>query len=224
MNPRDLRLLALASLLLLNACHTPAPHLPSDWEPKPVNTARLDDAETGRLHLFIIYSSNMCSHTALRLYSPTAGVVFWDPAGGYGSAEYPVVAKRYKDLVIDPIPSVRDYLDFRQYLPTSKMEIFEFSIPEPLAAELVDRLNTARTRNPNAYPTKTDSFRCSTKISQFLERHASQVIPVKSVFFPHDLAEQLYRIPGAKVFIYDPPELMQFLRSQPQSSGQPPVN
>lgn len=193
----------LVLLLAMSGCHSPAPFLPINWAPKEINPLSLEDSQQAKLHVFIMYSSRMCSHTTLRIYAPGHGVVFWDPAGGYGTPEYPVVAKRRSDLVVDPIPSVLEYIDFRQYLPTSRAEIFEFNLSGEKAIQMIDILRSGKHSDGGRFITRTDAFYCSSSISEFLERYAGDEIRVTKEFFPHNLARQLYQNKPARVFIYD---------------------
>ena len=120
--------------------HPPAPNLPTHWQGTPIPLESLEDAPSDKLYVFIMYDKSMCAHTVLRIASPQYGTIFWDPAGGYGKPEYPVVAKRRDDMVIEPIPSIPDYLAFRHHLPTSKVEIFEFDIEPAQSKRLIDLL------------------------------------------------------------------------------------
>ena len=197
------QLLGIVLLGALSGCHGPAPYLPEAWTPKTIGSLALEDNDEARMDIFIIYSSHMCSHTALRIYSPKEGSVFWDPAGGYGTDEYPVVAARHNDLVVDPVPTVLDYVDFRQYLPTSRMEIFEFKLPDEVAVRMIDILRSGYYPDGKRFYTRTDAFYCSTRISEFLSKYAGDVVNVGKEFFPHNLAKRLYAQPPDRVIIYD---------------------
>lgn len=186
------------------SCHGPNPHLPSSWTRERVDPLTMaEDPELAEMHVFIIYASHMCSHTVLRIHHPDIGVVFWDPAGGYGTPEYPVKATRIRDLVIKPIPSVFDYFEFRQFLPTDSMEIFEFDLDPELAAEMIRVLRTGIAGGKGAYDTETDPFYCSSSISKFLSTHARDRFPIDRYFYPHDLAKRLYQLKPKRVLIYN---------------------
>ena len=197
-------------LLILTGCHGPTPYLPETWLPKPIDPLVLEDTGGARMDIFIIYASHMCSHTALRIYSPTEGSVFWDPAGGYGTDEYPVVAARSEDLVIDPIPSVLDYVDFRQYAPTSRMEIFEFNLPDEEAIRMIRILRSGICPDGSRFMTDTDSFYCSTVISGFLSKYVTSTLHVGKEFFPHNLAKSLYAQSPDRVIIYGKNGMFQY--------------
>ena len=166
--------LILASFISFSGCmHKPAPNLPADWQGTPIPLASLADKDTDKLYVFIMYDKRMCAHTLLRIHSPRYGTVFWDPAGGYGKPEYPVVARRRDDLVIDPIPSIADYLSFRQYLPTSKVEIFEFDITPEQSKRLIGLLTPRAGQKHAPYKTDTKPMYCATTVSKFLSENAA---------------------------------------------------
>jgi hypothetical protein len=197
-------------LLFLAGCHGPTPYLPTVWDPKEISPLVLEDSDEARMEIFIIYSSHMCSHTTLRIYSPSVGTVFWDPAGDYGTPEYPVVARRVNDLVVDPVPTVLDYVAFRKYAPTSRMEIFEFALSDEDAVRLIRILRSGFYPDGSRFMTRTQPFNCSSSISKFLEHYAKSIMDVKKEFFPHNLAKRLYAQPPDRVIIYDKNGISQY--------------
>ena len=197
--------------MVFSGCmHKPAPNLPAHWDGAPIKANSLADADQPRMNIFVVYSQNMCSHTVLRIYSPEHGTVFWDPAGGYGKPDYPVVAKRSNDLVIEPIPTIPKYLSFRQYLPTAKMEIFEFKLEPNQAEYLINQLRPAPGERRAPVKTMTGPMFCATTISKFLNQHASDVIQVKKTFFPHALSANLYDSNPDRIVVYDPNNLLEY--------------
>ena len=206
-----LSFLALASLISFSGCmHPPAPNLPAHWQGDPIPLESLEEAPSDKLYVFIMYDKSMCSHTVLRINSPEHGTVFWDPAGGSGTPEYPVVAKRKNDLVVDPIPTVIDYLAFRHHLPTSKVEIFEFDIEPDHSKRLIDLLRPLAGESRSIYKTKTAPMYCASTISRFLSEHASDVIPVNRHFFPHALSAELYEANPARIILWDYDSIIQY--------------
>jgi hypothetical protein len=198
-------------LLIASGCmHKPAPNLPAHWQGKPIAMASLVDSETDKMYVFVMYDKSMCAHTVLRIHSPAHGTVFWDPAGGYGKPEHPVVAKRRDDLVIDPIPTIPDYLDFRQYLPTSKVEIFEFDIQPSESERLINLLRPKLGERRAPYKTETAPMYCATAISKFLSEHARDIINVKKHFFPHALSAELYAANPTRIILYDYDSILQY--------------
>ncbi|MCZ6672235.1 MAG: hypothetical protein O7C75_04770 [Verrucomicrobia bacterium] len=190
--------------------HKPAPNLPSHWEGQPVPMASLADKETDKMYVFIMYDKTMCVHTVLRIHSPQYGTVFWDPAGAYGKPEYPVVAKRRNDLVVDPIPSIPDYLSFRQYLPTSKVEIFEFDIKPSQSKYLINLLSPMAGETRAPYKTKTAPMYCASSISKFLSTHAKDIVQVRKTFFPHNLSAALYEANPTRIVLWDYDSILQY--------------
>lgn len=201
----------LGGLLLLTGCmHKPAPNLPAHWQGKPIPMESLGDRSEDKLYIFVMYDKSMCAHTVLRIHSPAHGTVFWDPAGGFGKPEHPVVAERRYDLVVDPIPTIPQYLDFRQYLPTSKVEIFEFDISEFQAKRLIDLLRPASGERRAPYKTATDPMYCSAAISKFLSLHATDILSVEKSFFPHAFSAQLYAADPARIILYDSESILEY--------------
>jgi len=137
-------------------------------------------------------------------------ILFWDPASGYGKPDYTVVAKRDKDLVVDPIPSIPAYLDFRQYLPTSKVEIFEFDIKPSESEYLINLLRPKLGERRAPYKTDTAPMYCATAISKFLSEHARGIIQVNKSFFPHDLSAELYAANPSRIILYDYDSILQY--------------
>ena len=204
-------LFALLFVLLVAGCmHPPAPNLPSDWQGKAIPLTSLEDAPSDKLYVFIMYDKSMCAHTVLRVNSPQHGTVFWDPAGGYGKPEYPVVAKRRDDLVVDPIPSIPDYLAFRHHLPTSKVEIFEFDIKPDQSKRLIELLTPRVGERRAPYKTETKPLYCSTAISSFLSEHATDILAVNKNFFPHALSAELYQANPTRIVLWDYNSIVQY--------------
>ena len=190
--------------------HQPAPNLPAHWQGNPIPLESLEDAASDKMYVFIMYDKSMCAHTVLRISSPEHGTVFWDPAGGYGKPEYPVVAKRKHDLVIEPIPSIPDYLAFRHHLPTSKVEIFEFDIESAQSRKLIDLLTPKVGEKRAIYPTQTKPMYCASAISDFLSQHATEIISVNKHFFPHALSAELYQANPTRIILWDYDSIVQY--------------
>jgi hypothetical protein len=205
------KIFGLVALTVLTGCmHRPAPNLPVHWQGKPIPMESLEDKPTDKLYVFVMYDKSMCAHTVLRISSPDHGTVFWDPAGGFGKPEYPVVAERRHDLVVDPIPTIPQYLDFRQYLPTSKVEIFEFDISESQAERLIGLLRPEIGEKRAPYKTATDPMYCSTAISKFLSLHAKDILSVEKSFFPHAFSAQLYAANPTRIILYDADSILEY--------------
>ncbi len=200
----SLSILLLISVFVFSGCmHQPAPYLPVSWQGSPIELSEVEDQGENRLYILIMYENTMCAHTALRIYSPEHGSLFWDPAGGYGDPKFPIRAKRDKDLVVKPVPSIADYLEFRRYIETAKAEIFEFKISTEQAERLIKLLNVENRNDEAHYSTKTVSLKCATAISNFLEIHASDILPVTKEFYPHNLSKRLYELNPERVILWD---------------------
>lgn len=206
-------LILLAGMLLATGCmHKPAPNLPATWQGTPIQVASLEDKPADKMYILIMYDKSMCAHTALRISSPQHGVIFWDPAGGYGKPEYPVVAKRKDDLVIEPVPTIPDYLEFRQYLPTAKVEIFEYDLTPEQSRRFIELLTPKPGEKRALFKTETRPLYCSTAVSSFLKEHAADILRVEKNFFPHAFSAQLYQSKPTRIVLwdFDSKEVMQY--------------
>jgi hypothetical protein len=213
MNPPLRLCLAWIALLAASGCmHRPTPFLPDDWRPHEASLESLaDDPAQARLHVLLMYAPLACSHSALRLHRPGRGVIFWDPGGGYGSEGF-VEARRWSDLIVTNTPTVAQYLDWREKVPTARTEIFEFDVTDAEADSLweVLRHGTDRTHPAGRFNTTTTGGACGMALSDFLARFADEVVHVDPVFFPHDLAQQLYQQDPDRVLIWEDGVLREF--------------
>lgn len=187
--------LVFCLLVLISSCaHSPLPFVAKGLKRVPGSQKDNEcSSNTSCLQIFIMYGEFSCAHTALRVQINENKTVFWDPAGGYGIAGS-VNAVRVKDLVISPVPTVSEYLEFRSVIPTEAAEIFEFEIERRDAEYLYNVLSqSSKESDPEAsYDTQGVGLFCSYHVSEFLEKFAGRVLSVKQVFFPHSLAKQLY--------------------------------
>lgn len=202
-------IIILTLALLASACapHPPHPHAPDGWKKQSelVDISELEDKpDQAVLQVLIMSGPFNCSHTALRLYCPDKGALFWDPAGGYGRDEqHVVIPRRYDIFVGDHAASLEDYLEFREIIPTSSTEIFQWSPGEQTVCDYYDLLaNEGRTpRDDSFFKTSSFGIYCNLSVSGFLKDHARGFSGVKKSFFPHDLSVELYRLNPEKVYI-----------------------
>ena len=187
-------------VLVISGCaHSPLPSVTEEFKEIQVSEEESEcKSDTSCLQIFIMYGELGCSHAALRVEVTSDKTVFWDPAGGYGIAGS-VDAIRLKDLVIDPVPTVGEYLEFRNEVPTEAAEIFEFVLERSDADYLYGVLKQSNTET--LYDTQGIGLFCSYHISEFLEKFAARILSVKQVFLPHSLAEQLYQQQPERVLI-----------------------
>lgn len=188
-------ILTLIFINFTSGCaHSPLPFVPKELEKIPGGEKVKEcGSDISCLQIFILYGSMGCSHAAIRLQVTENDTVFWDPAGGYGIAGS-VRATRVKDLVIKPVPTVNEYLQFRTEVPTEAAEIFEFWLERSDAEYLLSvlRQNSEKGNADILFDTQGVGLFCSYHISEFLEKFAGRVIIVKQAFLPHNLAQQLY--------------------------------
>ena len=62
------------------------PMLPGSWNANECDPKSLDDKPgQAKLHVMVMYHKTSCKHTALRLFCPSKGPLFWDPAGAFAT-------------------------------------------------------------------------------------------------------------------------------------------
>ncbi|MCG8525393.1 MAG: hypothetical protein MI748_03355 [Opitutales bacterium] len=192
--------------LLFSGCiSNPPPNLPDTWIPRstPLADSDIEDGEIPKIHIFIMYGKLIPLHTALRVYSPELGAVFWDPEGGYGKKKKGPKAKRVKDVVVDPVPTVKDYLKFREVNPTQKTEVFEFHVDVEIANKLIRMLTPENDGEIIAYETDVEGPFCSSSISKFLTKHSDQTVQTPKVCLPQTFSKYLYQQNPDRVIIAD---------------------
>ena len=203
------KIILVLTVFFLSGClHLAAPHAPENWKKNStiVEPSVLeDDPDKAVLQVLIMSGPIHCAHTALRLYCPGKGPLFWDPAGGYGREEdYPTVERRYDVFVNNLAPTLNDYLKFRVFLPTATTEIFQWSPDAKTVCGYYDTLaNEGLThRDKSFFNTTSKGVHCNLSVSQFLRDHAEGFSGVEKKFFPHDLSDRLYKLKPEKVYIF----------------------
>ncbi|MFQ5687389.1 MAG: hypothetical protein ACE5GV_12100 [Candidatus Scalindua sp.] len=212
-------------------CHRSyPPMLPLDWSARECNKKSLeDDPEQARLHVLIMYHGMSCTHTALRLYCRTKGPLFWDPAGSFAKRERylgPAARQnksfaappymdsvRLDDVITEEVPSINQYMAWRKLINTHTVEIFEFNISDAEAEELwtILRYGTKRSHTKGAFGTHSIGLTCGLSVARFLHRFAEDIVKVDTVFFPHNLAKQLYQENPDRVIVYMDDQLYYYI-------------
>lgn len=219
--------------------HRSCPMLPKTWNANECNAKSLEDNDKqAKLQVMVMYNKGPCSHVALRLYSKRRGPIFWDPAGGFaneqdnfdneqgnennedhelsinnsGNAD----SIRQDDIIIKSVPSINEYLAWRKFINTHAAEIFEFNISEDYAENLwtILRNGTKRSHPKGKFHTDAIGGTCGLSIAKFLHRFADDIIKVKSVLYPHNLAKQLYNQNPDRVIIYRDDQLYYYVPSE----------
>ena len=214
-------LVVLSLILALQGCaHGPLPFKPDFVIERGVYQEVEDcSGPDSCLQIFIMYEEIMCSHTALRLQIGEQDALFWDPAGGYGRRSS-VKAKRENDLVVSPVPTVNEYIQFPKENATDAIEFFEFHISNERADELIKRLRGDLIDEAEGkFVTTTTGLFCSDAVSSFLERFAGDYLPVKKTFLPHNFAKQLYAIPPDRIIIFEEDNKGGYILSVPLNEG-----
>jgi hypothetical protein len=208
------------------------PMLPKAWYGKECNAKSLEDnPEQAKLHVMVMYRGVSCVHTTLRVYCRTKGSVFWDPAGGYAARHhYAGPARRHRrfdapvkegpvrenDVLVEKVPSLNQYLDWRKRIDTHAVEIFEFNISDEQAEEIwtILRHGTKRSHPKGRFSTNAMGGLCGFSVAKFLHRFADDIVKVDTVWHPHNLAKQLYKENPDRVIIYRDGHLSFYIPSE----------
>ncbi len=208
------------------------PKLPKTWYCNECDTKSLeDDTEQAKLHVFIMYSGMICSHVALRVYCQSKGPIFWDPAGGFGrhhedvdpaiqNSHFDIPAElgsvRKKDMIVEGVPSINQYLAWRKQIQTSGVEVFEFNLSDEDAEKFwtIIRDGTNRSHPKGAFHTNAVGGTCGLVVAKFLHRFAGDIVVVNTVLYPHNLSKQLYRGNPDRVIVYRNDHLSYYIPSE----------
>ncbi len=196
------------------------PMLPKAWYGKECNIKSLEDnPDQAKLHVMVMYRGISCVHTTLRVYCRTKGPLFWDPAGGFASNHlYAGQARRHRrydapvkkgpvrenDVLVEKVPSLNQYLDWRKRIDTHAVEIFEFNTSDEQAEEIwkILRYGTKRSHPKGRFSTNAMGGLCGLSVAKFLHRFGGDIVKVDTVWHPHNLAKQLYKENPDRVIIY----------------------
>ncbi len=208
------------------------PMLPKAWYGREYNVENLEDKpDQAKLHVLVMYRGVSCVHTTLRVFCRSKGPLFWDPAGGFASNHlYAGQARRHRrydapvkagpvrenDVLVEKVPSLKQYLDWRKRIDTHAVEIFEFDISDDQAEEIwtILRNGTKRTHPKGCFSTNAMGGMCGLSVAKFLHRFAEDIVNVDTVWHPHNLAKQLYEENPDKVIIYRDGHLSCYIPSE----------
>jgi hypothetical protein len=204
----------LASVLASGCVLSPAPYLPATWGESGPSAPWSLAHQPPRLQAIISYGGLTSSHAALRLQTAEGRVVFWDPAGDYGRWQLEVnprfagaalPARRVADRIQDP-PDLEGYVRFRWALDDVGVEVFEWDLDASQADALHEALlGRGRDARGHTFSTLTAAPFCTVALSRFLRRFGSPAIRLRGTyFFPHRLAQALYRATPSRVLIFQP--------------------
>ncbi len=212
-------------------CSNP-PMLPKAWYGKECNTKSLEDnPEQAKLHVMIMYRGSSCVHTTLRVYCRTKGPLFWDPAGGFASNHlYAGQARRHRrydapveegpvrenDVLVEKVPTLNQYLDWRKRIDTHAVEIFEFNTSDEQAEEIwnILRHGTKRSHPKGRFSTNAMGGLCGLSVAKFLHRFGGDIVKVDTVWHPHNLSKQLYKNDPDRVIIYKDRHLSSYIPAE----------
>lgn len=188
-----LPLIVIAIFMCVSCMHAPLPNLPDNWTGEIVPPEVLEDKpDMASLQLFIMYGGLGCNHTASRYYCPGKGALFWDPGGNYGHHGFVKVTRKF-NVVTQNVPTVNDYLHWRNLIPTMATEVFVWEGNDRSLCELYDRIKTASTGVwVDGFTTASGGMFCSAATSSFLHRFAGDLFKVDKWGLPHNLSKQIH--------------------------------
>jgi hypothetical protein len=205
-----MRIIKMLFILLQTALVSGCFHLHEDRTPsylKPATTENRPDYHNealNRLQIIVTFDGLHYSHSALRLIYDKK-VLFWDPAGNYGSIfqrpEYmegitlPADYQRKNDLIHQGAPDLDTYWRYSLNTGDSGMEIFEWLLNEDTAKKYFTILMAGAfdKNNPYQFETSPRMLLCSSSLTRFLMKHTPETIRLKRAYFwPDKLAHALY--------------------------------
>lgn len=199
----------LLCIALLYGCGpVPVPTPPENWAAR---TPRVEDAldrRGAKLQIMVTYDAEFSTHAALRLDRNGTGPIFWDPAGRYGEIENGgsrANLTRINDLIVANPPTVESYWESSVNASDIAMEVFEWSLSDRQAAEVIHLLLAGAGIIDERVPfqTKTSKPFCSIAISDFLRRLEEGPVQLSdSYLIPHRLAQALYAQGPDRVVIF----------------------
>jgi hypothetical protein len=125
-------------------------------------------------------------------------------------------SERRNDVISEEVPTINQYLAWRKLINTHAVEIFEYNIPDGEAEELwtILRYGTKRSHPKGSFSTKAIGLTCGLSVARFLHRFAEDIVEVDNVFYPHNLAKQLYKENPDRVIIYRDEQLSYYIPSE----------
>jgi len=227
-----LTILLTAALLLLPGCRGGAA-VPKGWT--VLNTDRVDahDWPVGseslrddqpRLQVLIHYSPRISTHTAVRVTTPDARPVFWDPGGNYGTTK-PKYG-RQNDVILQQPPDTQTWWAYRyHWLGEPFLYVFEWDLPADQAAVMRDALLSGASHDHDpVFRTRRNPGFCNYAVADFLRTFATPPLSPKlrGTFLPDGLAKQLWQHHPDRVLRYEGlPDVAPLVLLPPTASAAP---
>ena len=181
--------------------------IPAGWTDTPRQVwvqAPARDLEP-RLQVMLHWDKLRSTHVAVRVTTPDAPPVLWDPGGAYGltKPEY----GRVNDVVLTAPPDLPTWWAYRaRWLREPFMLVFEWDVDEPQAERLRDVLlrGAAQGRDDPLFQTVRSPGFCNYAVCDYLRTYASPPIDgdLKSSLMPDRLAQRLWRQSPNRVLRY----------------------
>ncbi len=172
------------------------------WRPE----AQIERDREPRLQVFIHYSRTHSTHTTIRVTTPGAPAVFWDPGGAYGRAK-PSYGRTH-DIILSAPPDLPTWWTYRQrWLNEPFLYVFEWDL-EPAQAQAMQKAlldGAANGRRSEVFQTlRTPGF-CVIAVCDFLRTYGPPHISPRlhRNFLPNTLANQLWRQDPDRVLRYE---------------------
>ncbi len=199
-------MLLLLVLLAQTACRGGS-NIPATWSRHPAQAWPHEPARDlePRLQVFLHWDRFRSTHVAVRVTTPDAPPVFWDPGGAYGLTK-PEYGRRH-DVILTAPPDLPTWWNYRaRWLREPFMLVFEWDVGQTRAEGLRDILlqGAARGRDDPKFQTvRTPGF-CNFAVCDYLRRYASPPISDRlgSYFFPDSLAQRLWKQHPDRVLHY----------------------
>ena len=214
--PRAAWLLWVAAWLLwvaavggMGGCRAGA-KIPAGWTARPQQAwvHRPDRDLEPRLQVMLHWDKLRSTHVAVRVTTPDAPPVLWDPGGAYGltKPEY----GRVNDVVLTAPPDLPTWWEYRaRWLREPFMLVFEWDLPGDSAERLRDVLliGAAQGRDDPVFQTVRSPGFCNFAVCDYLRTYASPPIDpgLGSYLMPDGLAQRLWRQQPARVLRYAGP-------------------
>ena len=208
--------IVFAFFLFLTACaHSHLDRVPVSYRNYQIPLVQFADKNPpAKLQILVTRSFLYSSHSALRLLYK-GRVLMWDPSGSYGDmAQHgdwfsdnplPDNFKKINDLILQGAPALPFYFRFAQYTQDNEMEVFEWRLPDEVAAYYQDLLIKGATEAENEYGFHTHHpfYLCSSYLTRTLQQHINRSFQLRETyFFPDSLAHELFEHHPDRIYFF----------------------
>lgn len=207
-------------ILLVSLLASACTHLHTDLMPDKYHQQKIVNLQDKKPKIQIIVTRGpfYFTHSAIRIQNQER-ILFWDPSGSYGGDEHALYFKQHplpenfekkNALILHGIPDLEAYWSFAQFTDDTGMEIFEWSLTNQVATHYQSILLAGAEEGKNQYDFKSQDvvLLCSSALSRFVIRFASEVISLdETFFFPDSLAHKLYSLNPDRIILFEKDEV-----------------